>query len=160
MGMGRSSGCPRRAGLGDLDRLGRVRLGAGQRWIFQPIAIPTLLNAVDRGKQKRTMSEIRALGGAIQAYAVDNDIFPLGTDVSTLTSVLEGDYVARVTPADSWGNAFLYTGTTLDYTLGSTGKDGGSSLTLTGGGGQTSHFVDDIIYSNGNFVQWPDGKQQ
>ena len=128
--------------------------------ILAAISIPTLLNAVDRSKQKRTMSEIRALGGAIQAYAVDHDIFPLGTDMSTLTSVLEGDYVARVTSADSWGHTFLYTGTTKDYTVGSTGKDGGSSLTLTGGGGQTSYFIDDIIYSNGSFVQWPDGKQQ
>ncbi len=128
--------------------------------ILVTIGIPTLLNAIDRARQKRTMAEIRALGGAIQAYSVDHDIFPLGSGVSTLASVLEGEYVTRVTPTDSWGHPFLYTGTTLDYTIGSTGKDGGSSLALIGGGGETSNFVDDIIYSKGSFIQWPDGKQQ
>ncbi len=128
--------------------------------ILVTIGIPTLLNAIDRAKQKRTMAEIRALGGAIQAYSVDHDMFPLGTGVSTLVSVLEGEYVVHVTPADSWGHSFLYTGSTLDYTIGSTGKDGGSSLTLIGSGGETSNFTDDIIYSKGSFIQWPDGKQQ
>ena len=127
--------------------------------ILVTIGIPTLLNAIDRGKQKRTMAEIRALGGAIQAYSVDHDIFPLGSGMSTLVSVLEGEYVARVTSMDSWGHPFLYTGTTLDYTVGSTGKDGGSSLLLVGGG-ETSYFIDDIIYSKGSFVQWPAGLQQ
>jgi type II secretion system protein G len=128
--------------------------------ILAAIGIPTLLNAIDRGKQKRTMAEVRALAGAIQAYSVDHDIFPLGSDMSTLVSVLEGEYIVRVTLTDSWGHPFLYTGTTLDYTVGSTGKDGGSSLALIGGGGETSYFVDDIIYSKGSFVQWPDGAQQ
>ena len=86
--------------------------------LLAAISIPSLLNAIDRGKQKRTMSEIRALGGAIQAYAVDHDIFPLGSNVGTLASVLEGEYVIRVTATDSWGHTFIYTGVTLDYTLG------------------------------------------
>ncbi len=128
--------------------------------ILAAIGIPTLLNAIDRARQKRTMSEIRALGGAIQAYSLDHDNFPLGSGVSTLVGVLEGEYVQHVTPTDSWGNPFLYTGSKLDYTVGSTGKDGGGSLALIGGGGETANFIDDIIYSKGSFVQWPDGKQQ
>ena len=128
--------------------------------ILAAIGIPMLLNAIDRGKQKRTMAEIRALGGAIQAYSVDHDVFPVGTSMSTLTSVLEGEYVVRVTATDAWGHSFLYTGTTQDYTIGSAGKDGGGSLALAGGGGETSYFVDDIIYSKGSFIQWPDGAQE
>ena len=41
--------------------------------ILAAIAIPNLLNAVQRGKQKRTMSDMRALATAIEAYAVDNN---------------------------------------------------------------------------------------
>ena len=40
--------------------------------ILAAIAIPNLLNAVQRGKQKRTMSDMRALATAVEAYAVDN----------------------------------------------------------------------------------------
>src|SRR5437588_1898290 len=44
--------------------------------ILAAIAIPNLLNAVQRGKQKRTMSDMRALATAIEAYAVDNNVYP------------------------------------------------------------------------------------
>ena len=39
--------------------------------IIAAIAIPNLLNAVQRGKQKRSMSDMRALATAIEAYAVE-----------------------------------------------------------------------------------------
>ena len=44
--------------------------------ILAAIAIPNLLNAVQRGKQKRTMSDMRALATAVEAYAVDNNVYP------------------------------------------------------------------------------------
>ena len=127
--------------------------------LLTAIAIPSLLNAIDRGKQKRTMAEIRALGGAIQAYAVDNDLFPVASTMSALVGVLQGEYVTRVKTTDAWGNTFVYAGATLDYTIGSPGKDGGTTLVVVGGGGETSNFIDDITYSKGTFVQWPDGSQ-
>jgi prepilin-type N-terminal cleavage/methylation domain-containing protein len=45
--------------------------------ILAAIAIPNLLNAVQRGKQKRTMSDMRALATAVEAYAVDNNTYPV-----------------------------------------------------------------------------------
>ena len=44
--------------------------------ILAAIAIPNLLNAVQRGKQKRSMSDMRALATAVEAYAVDNNSYP------------------------------------------------------------------------------------
>jgi len=44
--------------------------------ILAAIAIPNLLNAVQRGKQKRTMSDMRALATAVESYAVDNSSYP------------------------------------------------------------------------------------
>ena len=41
--------------------------------LLAAVAIPNLLNAVQRGKQKRTMADMRALATAIESYAVDND---------------------------------------------------------------------------------------
>jgi hypothetical protein len=48
------------------------------------------------------------------------------------------------------------------YTLASCGKGatGGCTPACTGSCGKTSSFSDDIIFSNGSFVQWPEGKQE
>ena len=40
--------------------------------IIAAIAIPNLLNAINRGRQKRSMADIRTIGTAVEAYAVDN----------------------------------------------------------------------------------------
>ncbi len=44
--------------------------------IIAAIAIPNLLNAINRGRQKRTMADIRTIGTACEAYAVDNSSYP------------------------------------------------------------------------------------
>ena len=41
--------------------------------IIAAIAIPNLLNAIDRGKQKRTMADLRSVGTAIESYSIDNN---------------------------------------------------------------------------------------
>ncbi|NIM01008.1 MAG: prepilin-type N-terminal cleavage/methylation domain-containing protein, partial [Acidobacteria bacterium] len=44
--------------------------------IIAAIAIPNLLNAIDRGKQKRTMADLRSIGTAVEEYSVDNTVYP------------------------------------------------------------------------------------
>ena len=44
--------------------------------IIAAIAIPNLLNAINRGRQKRTMADIRTIGTAVEAYAVDKSFYP------------------------------------------------------------------------------------
>ena len=39
--------------------------------IIAAIAIPNLLNAIDRGKQKRTMADLRSIGTAVESYAIE-----------------------------------------------------------------------------------------
>ena len=43
------------------------------------------------------------------------------------------------------------------YAIVSTGKDGASESTLNGGA--TTNFDCDIVYSNGSFIQFPEGMQ-
>lgn len=124
------------------------------------IAIPNMVSAVDRGKQKRTMSDLRTAGMAIQAYVVDTDAYPVGSTIADLSTSLAPDYIQTLPRRDAWGNDILYAGTLLGYSIGSPGKDGGGTLSLTGGGGATHDFRDDIIYVNGGFVQWPEGAQE
>lgn len=127
--------------------------------IIMAITIPMLVNALDKGRQKRTMADLRLLGGSIEAYSVDYSIYPSGTVVGAL-SILVPEYTRDLVTVDAWSHELVYTGSPLGYTIGSTAKNGGNSLTLIGGGGPTKRFDDDIVYTMGRFIQWPEGMQE
>jgi general secretion pathway protein G len=141
--------------------------------ILAAIAIPNLLNAVQRGKQKRTMSDMRALATAVEAYAVDNNLYPLAAASCASGLVTTGDvqigtqsfqaltptYIATPPRVDGWGRLYFYANANSGsgYLIRSAGRDGGTSgLTC----GTTTDFNDDIAYSNGTFIQWPEGTQK
>ena len=129
--------------------------------IIAAIAIPNLLNAIDRGKQKRTMSDIRSVGTAVESYAVDTNIYPSG-NLAAVQGVLSPNYIKTMPARDGWSNALVWTdGATANqgYTVGSGGKNGGA-LTVVGTGGGTRNFNDAIIFVDGQFVQYPEGQQQ
>ena len=132
--------------------------------IIAAIAIPNLLNAIDRGKQKRTMADIRSIGTACEEYSIDNNFYPVQTSQAAVggggavDSVLEPTYIKVVPDNDGWNRAIMYgsaTGGTA-YTIRSFGKDG----TKNGTTGQTNNFACDIIFQDGQFVAWPQGIQQ
>ena len=139
--------------------------------ILAAIAIPNLLNAVQRGKQKRTMSDMRALATAVEAYAVDNNTYPAATcnaglftngtynqlATNSFTN-LTPTYIAQPPKTDGWGHFMLYalgTGSN-DYSIKSYGRDGVAGSVVCG---TTTNFNDDIIYADGTFIQWPEGTQ-
>ena len=139
--------------------------------ILAAIAIPNLLNAVQRGKQKRSMSDMRALATAIEAYAVDNNAYPAATTCAagiyttanvtlstTSFSNLSPTYIAQAPKIDGWGTFFRYGSDAPgnNYVIASFGRD------KTAGSidcGTTTNFNDDIYYANGTFIQWPEGTQ-
>ena len=139
--------------------------------ILAAIAIPNLLNAVQRGKQKRTMVDMRVIATAIEAYHVDNSMFPtaacgsgLFTAVGTAVdlnsfALLSPTYLANVPKQDGWGQFYVYN---VDngfgqYNIRSLGRNGSQdSLSC----GTTTDFNDDILFSNGTFLQWPEGAQR
>ncbi|HTO75516.1 MAG TPA: prepilin-type N-terminal cleavage/methylation domain-containing protein [Thermoanaerobaculia bacterium] len=139
--------------------------------ILAAIAIPNLLNAVQRGKQKRSMADMRALATAIETYHVDNNYFPSaacdpgvftaagGTLALTSFTNLTPTYIAHVPLQDGWGRFLSYAvdNALSKYSVRSFGRDGSSSSLVCG---TTTDFNDDIVYSNGTFVQWPEGTQQ
>jgi general secretion pathway protein G len=138
--------------------------------ILAAIAIPNLLNAVQRGKQKRSMSDMRTMATAVEAYAVDNNIYPSAqctgkftaiTTVMTETSlsVLAPTYIANPVRRDGWSNFFLYntSSNNQEYGFISRGRTGAADAALVCI--TTTNFNDDIVYSNGGFIQWPEGSQ-
>ena len=127
--------------------------------IITAILIPNMLNSLDKSRQKRTMADIRGMATSIETYSVDNGFYPTGTGIGTL-DVLAPEYSQEVIQLDAWNHELIYDGSTAYYSFGSPGKDGGSTLVLTGGGGATQSFNDDIIFAIGQFVQWPEGSQE
>ena len=139
--------------------------------ILAAIAIPNLLNAVQRGKQKRTMSDMRALATAVEAYAVDNNNYPAascnpglytaGSETPLTTNSftnLSPTYIAQPPLTDGWGRFMQYSldATSSNYRIRSMGRDGAAAGFVCG---TTTNFNDDIVYADGTFIQWPEGTQ-
>jgi general secretion pathway protein G len=126
--------------------------------IIAAIAIPNLLNAIDRGKQKRTMADLRSIGTAIESYSIDNNFYPVASDMTALGNVIEPLYIRTTPENDGWNRVFQVASTTVEYTCCSGGKDGGNCT--NDNAGPTNSFADSITFANGQFVQWPEGAQQ
>jgi type II secretion system protein G len=149
--------------------------------IIVAIAIPNLLNAIQRAKQKRSMADMRSAGTAAEAYAVDFNhypaaaaagavVWPSGLSMPTSSfgdAGVAGKFNIQVAPTyirvlpltDGWNSWFLYTskGTNQQhYAIASLGKDGISS---TSGSAETTDFNADIIFVDGQFLQYPAGAQ-
>ena len=135
--------------------------------IIASIALPNLLNAVDRAKQKRTMADVRYLASALETYAIDNTLYPVQASEDIVTAgvlelAIEPIYMRNVPPLDAWGRDLRYQSDGVSYTLGSLAKDGtaGGNLAVSGTGGPTTDFDCDILFSFGAFIQWPEGVQR
>jgi general secretion pathway protein G len=136
--------------------------------IIAAIAIPNLLNAINRGRQKRSMADLRTVGTAIEAYAVDMAFYPnfsagTGTAItSVFEAFLEPTYVKTVPRQDGWRTIFYASSESRFYTLASAARDKQleSNLTDSSYNGRVTTDMDcDIVYSNGSFMSYPEGIQ-
>jgi type II secretion system protein G len=141
--------------------------------ILAAIAIPNLLTAMQRSKQKRTMADIRSIATAWEARATDVNKYnaagysTAGQSVSfsDLNTALTPNYIKQLPEKDGWGTAFVYytdvqwgqTTAAQVYQIISYGKNGKAD---TGSSGNTTDFNCDIVYSNGGFTVKPEGQQQ
>ena len=144
--------------------------------IIVAIAIPNLLNAIQRAKQKRSMADMRSIGTALEAYAVDYNKYPAAagsfvwpsgitavpttTIGASATLALSPTYIRTMPMKDGWNSYFHYgvNTTNLDYALASTGKDGAIDTTVILG--PTTDFNNDIIFADGQFIAYPEGTQK
>ena len=151
--------------------------------ILAAIAIPNLLTAMQRSKQKRTMADIRTLATAWEARATDVNKYNAAGAISAITSVtntvsgtqlsgaLSPTYIKLMPAKDGWGNplrfytdqAWANVAPAQAYLIWSAAKDGATDGSTgwdaASTGGATTNFDNDIIYGNGSFVQYPEGVQ-
>ena len=79
--------------------------------------------------------------------------------MTALEPSIEPIYIRTAPASDGWSRVFNVTSTNTLYTVCSNGKDGTGSC-AGDAGGATQSFNDSITFSNGQFVQWPEGTQQ
>ncbi len=119
--------------------------------IIATIAVPQLLEAIDRGRQRRTMADMRNVATANGIYYVDTGDY--AADLATLQT---DGYMQVVPTNDAWGNAFTYTVDSANdtYTLESNGADGAD------GPAPPDPWINDpyepdLILTAGQFTQAP-----
>ena len=145
--------------------------------IIASIAIPNLMTAIERSRQKRTMADMRNLATAWEARNVETGRFNAAgaqvpgiaevVDVNALDYAISPTYIKTMPREDGWRHPFeLYTSFSwgssapaAGYAIISPGRDGRFSTGTVGTSGATTNFDCDIVYSNGAFLQYPQGLQ-
>jgi len=124
------------------------------------IAIIAVIGALDRARQRRTMADLHTIAVALESYDADQGFYPKdsGGDLASISGLLEPTYVKPLPLLDGWSNAMTYSSDGSDYTLVSHGADG--QLSQPWPGGITHRTADDIVLTDGQFYQWPEGVQQ
>lgn len=87
--------------------------------IIAAVAIPQLVDYIQRSRCERTEGDMRTLGSSIGSYYVDYEEFP-ASDFLDCVQV----YQANPPQLDGWGNAWDYTSDGQTYTIRSFGRDG------------------------------------
>lgn len=140
--------------------------------VLAAIAIPNMLTAIQRAKQKRTMADIKAISGAWEARASDVSQYNAGgvsagllgasnpitaTDVAAM---LEPTYIRAIPRVDGWNHKFnifidqpLGANNAQKYVIVSAGQDG--VFETNPAPGPITNFDCDIVFSNGSFVSYP-----
>jgi len=144
--------------------------------ILAAIAIPNLLTAMQRSKQKRTMADMRSIATAWEARATDVNKYNAAgytlpaqnVPATSLAGGLSPTYIKTLPQKDGWGVDFKFwadqqwastSSAAQVYAIQSYGKDGLAQGSF-GALAATTDFNCDIVYSNGTFVVYPEGVQK
>ena len=128
--------------------------------LIAAIAIPNLVNAIQRGRQSRSIGDLRGLATAIAMYQQDYAKFPVMASWSPVADIEDSvlPYMGSMSKTDGWTRAFMYISDGDDYTMVSYGMNGVPDQPWTQG--PIHYFDDDLVIQGGSFMQWPEGVQQ
>ncbi len=133
--------------------------------ILAAIAIPNLLTAMQRSKQKRTMADMRSIATAWEARATDTNTYTAAgvtylaatAKISAgVANMLQSTYIKMCPVKDAWGTEYDVGSSATQYSIESYGKN---TTDDSDPGGPTTKFDCDILFADGTFVQYPEGVQ-
>lgn len=137
--------------------------------IIAAIAIPNFIDAVQRGRQKRTVTDMTSIARALEQYRSTHESYPPSDSVfkplKELSDQLAASGFDEVPLTDGWNRDILYYRSAFEpdqYLLVSKGRDGtmqGHSLddymTIARDRWERRTFDTDIVMVNGNFILSP-----
>jgi general secretion pathway protein G len=125
--------------------------------ILAIIAIPKLIEAFNRSKQRATAADMRSISLGLEAYLIDHSFYPSASDIVEVKTALSV-YPYTVPTEDGWRTPFQYafidgSPGPRSYSVESYGRDktdGPDNLDT----GELFAYDNDIIISNGTFTAW------
>lgn len=133
-------------------------LGIAVLGILAAIAIPNLMTAMERARQRRTMADMRTVSVLIDDFAVREQQLPEASSMTELARVVG---VTQMPLVDAWGNPFEYVHDSESYWIASAGRDGVFEVDDPPWyePAMTTSFDDDIVFYAGEFIRYPKGAQ-
>lgn len=124
--------------------------------VLMAIAVASFQDALDRSKQRATMSDMRTISTALEIYKADTGHYPASGQTMAQLVLILIPYQTSVLPSqDAWKHTYNYETDDVDnYTIGSYGKDGLDGLDMSYS--TRFDFDRDIILSNGLFIASPE----
>ncbi|MCU0303326.1 MAG: hypothetical protein MUC56_04635 [Thermoanaerobaculales bacterium] len=113
------------------------------------------------------MADIRTIGTAAEAYAVDWSFYPNTGNADQLITVtwdtlIAPIYVKKTPDADGWREVFQVRSESRFYTVASSARDKVFEFGLDSSSYNRAPTADmdcDIVYSQGTFISYPEGVQ-
>jgi general secretion pathway protein G len=134
--------------------------------ILAAIAIPNLLTAMQRARQKRSMADMRTIATAWESRATETNSYiaaaatghELANPVTLdwLDANLTPTYVRLIPHNDGWSHPFNASQGNSHYEIECYGKDG---IPENSPNGPKTNFDCDIVYGDGVFFCYPEGVQ-
>lgn len=121
------------------------------------VVVSDMFGAASRGRQKRTMGDMRTLANELDAWGASARSYPVVSSVKELER-----FAGRPLPSrDGWNSELVIVSTPDSYTIASPGECGAFEQDPLGvtESNQTTSFSADIVFRDGKFVQWPEGTQ-
>lgn len=131
------------------------------------IVVPYVQEGLNRSAQRRTEADMQTIAAAWEARATDRNYYSILHDfpdsenlpavsAKDLRDALAPTYVKSMPIEDGWGRPFEFSATHGQYVIRSKGRDGRRDDVRLASRATTS-FDCDLIYSNGTFLEYPEG---
>ena len=131
------------------------------RLILAAMVAATMISAhaaepTDAQRAVATMSAMRSIATAVEAYATDHNVYPAGNKIEDATAAVGTVYIRVMPEKDGWGTTFRYWSDGAKYRIVSCGSDAkcDESTWVNISKEALPSYTDDAVYQNGTFLRF------
>ena len=130
------------------------------RLILAALVAATTISAraaeADAEKAATTTGAMRAIATAVEAYAVDHNVYPAGNKIEDATAAVGTIYIRVMPEKDGWGTTFRYWSDGTKYRIVSCGSDAkcDESTWAEVSTDPLPSYADDAVFQSGKFLRF------